>query len=158
MRTYVTLDGQPGVYFLSLDAGSVLAVFGARTGYALPYFYARIRVEFEGETVRYHCRRSHRGTIAEFAGRYRPVSAPRNSVPGSLEHFLTERYCLYAAEARRLYRADIHHLPWPLQDTKAEIACNTMAAAAGIELPDTPPLLHYAGELDVLVWAPERLR
>ncbi len=158
VRSYVTLNGKPGVYFLSLDAGSVLAVFGARMFYALPYFFASMRVGCDGDVIRYRSRRSHMGKTAEFHGRYRPVSAPRNSVAGSLEHFLTERYCLYAAEAGRLYRAEIHHVPWPLQDAEAEISRNTMAAAAGIQLPDDPPLLHYAEKIEVLVWTPERLK
>ncbi len=158
VRTYVTLAGKPGVYFFSLDAGSVTAVFGARSVYALPYFYARMRVQADGENIRYCCRRSHLGTVAEFEGSYWPVGAETYSVPGSLEHFLTERYCLYAVEAGRVYRAEIHHLPWPLQKAGAEVVRNTMAAAAGIELPLEPPLLHFASALDVLVWAPERLR
>lgn len=158
VRTYVTLEGKPGVYFFSLDAGSVLAVFGARAAYALPYFYASMKIECEGDGVHYRCRRSHMGKVAEFEGRYRPLSPPRHAVAGTLEHFLTERYCLYAAEGGRLYRAQIHHAPWPLQDAEAEISRNTMASAAGIQLPHTPPLLHFAHRLDVLVWPPERLK
>ncbi len=158
VRTYVTLDGKPGVYFFSLDAGSVLAVFGARTFYALPYFYARMRISSSGDSVHYHSRRSHMGRVAEFEGEYRPVSPTRTAVAGSLEHFLTERYCLYAFEADRLYRAEIHHLPWPLQDAHAEISLNTMSTAAGIQLPDEAPLLHYAEKIEVLIWTPERLK
>jgi uncharacterized protein len=158
VRTYVTLDGKPGVYFFSLDAGSVMAVFGARTIYGLPYFYARMKIEYDGDAVRYQCRRSHLGNVAEFQAHYRPVSPPRASMPGTLEHFLTERYCLYAVEAGRIYRAHIHHLPWPLQPAEAEISRNTMAAAARIRLPDSRPLLHFARALEVLVWAPERLK
>ena len=157
VRTYVTLDGKPGVYFFSLDAGSVLAVFGARILYALPYFYARMNVIYDGDAVHYRCRRSHMGKIAEFEADYRPVSPARNSPPGSLEYFLTERYCLYAVEAGRIYRAQIHHLPWPLQEAEAEISSNTMAAAAGIDLPQNKPLLHFASVMEVLVWPPERL-
>ncbi len=158
VRTYVTLQGKPGVFFFSLDAGSVMAVFGARAVYALPYFYARMSMTCAGDAVDYRCRRSRLGTVAEFHGHYQPVSPPRTATPGSLEHFLTERYCLYAVEAGRLYRAEIHHEPWPLQQAEAEIARNTMAAAAGIELPDQPPLLHFARAIDVLVWPPRRLQ
>ncbi|MGZ4840026.1 MAG: YqjF family protein, partial [Terriglobales bacterium] len=158
VRTYVTRNGKPGVYFFRLDDGSVMAVFGARTIYALPYFYARMKIEHDGDAVRYQCRRSHLKNVAEFQAHYRPVSPPRTSMPGTLEHFLTERYCLYAVEAGRVYRAQIHHLPWPLQAAEAEISRNTIAAAAGIRLPDSTPLLHFARALEVLVWAPERLK
>jgi uncharacterized protein YqjF (DUF2071 family) len=158
VRTYVTLDGKPGVYFFSLDAGAVSAVFGARLMYGLPYFYAHMSVRYGAESVHYRSSRRHMGKVAEFEADYRPSGTIFQAAPGSLEHFLTERYCLYAVQGRRLYRAEIHHLPWPLQPARAEIAANTMARAAAIELPQEPPLLHYARHLEVLVWGPERLQ
>ena len=90
---------------------------------------------------------------AEFAARYRPVSAPYRAECGSLEHWLTERYCLYSRDPRgRLWRDEIHHDPWPLQRAEAEIERNTMAAAHGVELPTIEPLLHYSERLEVAVW------
>ena len=156
-RTYVTLEGKPGVYFFSLDAGSAAAVMGARLFYSLPYFYAHMRVRYAADSVHYSSSRRHLGRIAEFEADYMPAGPVVDAAPGSLEHFLTERYCLYAVEARRLYRAEIHHVPWPLQHAKAIIARNTVAKAAGLDLPDVPPLLHFARRLDVLVWSPDRL-
>jgi uncharacterized protein YqjF (DUF2071 family) len=157
VRTYVRLHGKPGVYFFSLDAGAVLAVMGARLFYALPYFYAHMRVRYGAESVHYVSSRRHKGKIAEFEADYGPVGSPSTPAPGSLEQFLVERYCLYAVQRRRVYRAEIHHVPWPLQPAKAVIATNTVAQAAGIELPSEPPLLHFARYLEVLVWTPERL-
>jgi uncharacterized protein len=157
VRTYVRLNGKPGVYFFSLDAGAVLAVMGARLFYALPYFYAHMRVRYGAESVHYVSSRRHKGKIAEFEADYGPVGSPSTPAPGSLEQFLVERYCLYAVQGRRVYRAEIHHVPWPLQPAKALIATNTVAQAAGIELPSGPPLLHFASYLEVLVWTPERL-
>jgi uncharacterized protein len=157
VRTYVSVNGKPGVFFFSLDAGALSAVFGARLLYALPYYYARMSADIQGEEVTYRCRRTHLGRLSEFEAHYRPVSPAQTPVPGSLEHFLTERYCLYAPEGRRLYCAEIHHLPWPLQRATAEIAKNTMAEASGIFLPPKPPLLHFARQLEVLVWRPQRM-
>ena len=80
-------------------------------------------------------------------------------MPGTLDHWLTERYCLYAVDrASRIYRAEIHHRPWPLQPAEAEIDVNTMAAASDIRLPAVAPRLSFAERLDVVVWAPERAR
>ena len=76
---------------------------------------------------------------------------------GSIEHFLSERYCLYSTTGNRVYRANIHHLPWPLQDADYEIEENSMARAAGLQLPEKPELANFSRELKVLVWAPERL-
>ncbi|HEX7289302.1 MAG TPA: DUF2071 domain-containing protein [Candidatus Angelobacter sp.] len=156
VRTYVRYKGIPGVYFFSLDAASRMAVRGARWGYGLPYFFAAMSVQSLGENLRYSSRRLEDPRPAEFLGRYRPISAPRVREAGSLEHFLTERYCLYTVDRGRVSRAYIHHLPGQLQDAEAEIEVNTMAQAAGIELPQSKPLLHFSRLLEVLIWWPER--
>jgi uncharacterized protein len=159
VRTYVTHGNKPGVWFFSLDASNALAVWGARRFFSLPYFNARMRLEALGSAIQYESRRVHRGaSSADLVARYNPISAPYTSQPGTLLYFLTERYCLYTADAQgRLYRGDIHHLPWSLQDAEAEIDVNTMAKAAGVILPDEPPLLHYADSIDVLAWYLEKI-
>jgi uncharacterized protein YqjF (DUF2071 family) len=160
VRTYVSLGGKPGVYFFSLDAGSALAVAGARATYHLPYFNAVMSTTRDNAgTVAYTSRRiDRRGEPAAFAARYRPSGPVATSAPGTLDHWLSERYCLYATDARRVYRAEIHHHPWPLQPADAEIETNTMAAAAGIELPAVAPRQAFASLLDVVVWAPRQVR
>ncbi len=149
-RTYVTVDGKPGVFFFSLDASSRLAVRGARWFYRLPYFYARIRVDEQREHFRYHAQR--KSNNACFSANYFPISSARYSRPGTLEHFLTERYCLYTVSQNHIYRCDIHHLPWPLQDANCDIQQNTIASAAGIKGVEGKPLLHFAKKLEVLIW------
>jgi len=160
VRTYVTLESKPGVYFFSLDAANLPAVWAARTFYHLPYFYARMKVDVADNDVADHevsySSRRTRGD-ARLDARYRPVQAVQLRPKGSLENWLTERYCLYTVVDRRVYRAEIHHLPWPLQDAHAEIEKNTMAAAAGIELPKVTSLLHFAKRLDVLIWRVKRI-
>jgi uncharacterized protein len=155
VRTYVRHQDAPGVYFFSLDAGSLPAVWGARATYGLPYFHADISVSVGSEQVEYRSRRLEDSRPAEFHARYWPVSEPRQSERNSLEYFLTERYCLYTVRGGKVFRAYIHHLPWPLQDAEAEIGINTVAQAAGIELPDAKPLLHFSRFLEVLIWWPE---
>lgn len=155
VRTYVKYQGIPGVYFFSLDAGSRFAVWGARTFYHLPYYFAAMSVRSEGEKFSYSSKRLEGPRPAEFHGRYWPVSPPRQRAKGVLEHFLTERYCLYTLHRGKLRRAYIHHLPWPLQDADAAIEENTVAEADGIQLPLTKPLLHFSRDLEVLIWWPE---
>ncbi|HEV8192644.1 MAG TPA: DUF2071 domain-containing protein [Ktedonobacterales bacterium] len=162
VRTYVVAEDKPGVYFFSLDAGSLLAVAGARTLFFLPYFPARFSVSRSGETISYNAQRST-GSVggrprAVFAAHYRPTGPVFRSRPGTLEHWLTERYRLYTAGPRgHALSADIHHMQWPLQPAEAEIERNTMALADGITLPETPPLLHYAQELHVAAWRIRRV-
>lgn len=158
VRTYVSLDGKPGIYFFSLDAASRFAVSTARRLYRLPYFLADMSADRSDGPVEYASTRvDERGHAARFEGRYGPTGRPATARRGSLEYFLSERYCLYTLdEGGEPLRAEIHHPPWPLQAAEAEIAVNTMAPR-GIELPQEPPLLHFAGRQDVLLWRTTRV-
>lgn len=157
LRLYVTRDGRPGVWFLSLDAANRLAVWAARRFFHLPYEYARMEVGTSGEAVVYRSDRVTRGSEVEFRASYRPTSAPYESTPGSLEHWLTERYCLYArADSGHLFRAEVHHAPWPLQSADAEIMWNDLLRPHGLAV-SGEPLLHFARRLDVVVWSLERV-
>jgi uncharacterized protein len=154
VRTYVTIDGRPGIYFFSLDTSSRLGVETARRAYRLPYFHARQRFDGERFTTR---RTQGDGPPAEFQTSYRPLGEPEPVAPGSLDHFLTERYCLYTLdEDRSVWRGDIHHRPWPLQAADADIELNTMGRQIGLEL-DGTPLLHYSERQDVVFWQLERV-
>jgi len=159
VRTYVTLGGKAGVYFFSLDAANSAAVALARLFFRLPYYHARMRMKSRGGWIEYSSYRIHPGaTPAEFEGRYRPMGPVYGSQPGSLDAWLTERYCLYTVSARgRVYRGEIHHPRWPLQAAEADIKTNTMALAAGLRLPDTPPLLHFARSLTTWEWLISRV-
>ena len=154
VRTYVTAGGKPGVWFFSLDAASALAVAAARRWFHLPYFRAQIAVaEKPDGVIDYRSLRTHRrAPAAAFRVAYKPTGEILYAQPGSIEHFLTERYCLYAFDGRRIFRGEIDHAPWPLQTAEAEIRHNTMAAAGSIALPNQKPLLHFAKFQDVRVW------
>ncbi len=161
VRTYVKLDNRPGVFFFSLDASNPVAVEVARQWYHLPYFNARMKVTRQGDKIAYSSRRVHFNSPrpAEFEGEYGPTGPVYLSKPGTLESWLTERYCLYAVDKRqRVYRGEIHHKPWPLQPAYANFKVNTVAQSHGLTLPDTKPLLHYAERLDVLAWSLQRIR
>jgi uncharacterized protein YqjF (DUF2071 family) len=158
VRTYVHVGDKPGVYFFSLDAENPIAVEAARRFYLLPYFKARMSLHHKGDWIHYTSHRTHRNAPpADFRARYRPTGDIFRSQPGSLEEWLTERYCLYTVDPKgNTYRGEIHHLPWPLQPAEAEIEVNTMTEAHGIHLPDTKPLLHFARELETIEWMIKR--
>jgi uncharacterized protein YqjF (DUF2071 family) len=154
VRTYVTVDGKPGIWFHSLDAGSPLAVAAARRLYRLPYFRTQMALSRAGDAVGCAARRTspEAPAPASFVATYRPTGQPFQARPGSLEEFLCERYCLYVLDAAgRVLRADIHHPPWALQPAAATIAENTMGAELGLD-PASEPLLHYAARQDVVFW------
>jgi uncharacterized protein YqjF (DUF2071 family) len=157
VRTYVTLDDRPGVFFFSLDAGNPPAVAGGRLLH-LPYYYAWLTMRRTGDAVSYASRRLFPAG-ARFRGGYRPVGPPDPPRPGTLEYFLSERYCLYAVDRHgRVDRLEIHHPPWPLQTAEAEIELNTMTAPIPLRLPDTRPLVHYAARQDMVAWLPRTIR
>jgi len=165
LRTYVRdqRTGMPGVFFLSLDANNLLAVAFARTLYSLPYYWAEMRLEQRSEReFSFYSRRRGAAKPVLFKARYRGLGPTRKlaeSRPGSLEYFLTERYCLFTrSRSGDAMRASIHHVPWPLEEAAAEIEQNDLAAAVGIRLPDEKPVLHYSRRLAVYVWQLERLQ
>jgi uncharacterized protein len=150
VRTYVRYGDKPGVYFFSLDAANRAAVWVARTFYHLPYFLAAMSTFERDGSILYSSIR--RGIAAEFRGTYKPTSPVRQPACGSLEHWLTERYCLYTVLDGHVYRCEIHHPPWPLQDALADLQVNSVAAAAHIELPNAAAVLHFSRRQDVLIW------
>jgi uncharacterized protein len=154
VRTYIKSRGRNGVYFFSLDATSRLSVRAARLTFGLNYFDAEMSCRREGDRVRYLHRRVHRGAPpAELDMEYGPVGDVFHAEPGTLEHFLTERYGLYSEYPRGTLRfGDINHRPWPLQLAEAEFRRNRMVEQLGIELPDEKPLLHFSEGVEVAAW------
>lgn len=146
VRTYVTRDDKPGIWFFSLDASSAVAVEAARRLYRLPYFRAEISVHQRGRELVYHCSRDEGKA---FSATYGPDGDVFAAAAGSLEHFLTERYCLYAQHEGELFRADIHHRPWPLQPARARIELNSMPP---LKVSEQDPLVHFSARQDVVIW------
>jgi uncharacterized protein len=156
VRLYVEAEGRPGVWFLSLDATNPLAVWAARRFFHLPYHRAHMSLTERAGWYEYESHR--RSAEASFRARYRPLGAQYESRAGTLEHWLTERYCLYAlSPTGQLLRNEVHHVPWPLYRAEAELMENTMLKAAGLEVPNASPLLHFASRVDVIVWDGEEV-
>jgi len=153
VRTYVHFKGVPGVWFFSLDAASRLAVWGARTFYHLPYFNAEMSLRQQANTIEYHSQRTDdRGGPAELNAAWTIGEPLAQARPGSLEFFLTERYCLYSHHREQLYCSRIFHQPWPLRSATLEAYKSTMVESLGIEEPKDKPLLHYAESMGVNIW------
>ncbi|MGI8551490.1 MAG: YqjF family protein [Dehalococcoidia bacterium] len=158
LRTYVTLGGKSGVFFFSLDAANPIAVQFGRRVYHLPYYRAQMAPTLTDDGVRYSSRRTDRAApSAQFRAGYRPSGEVFQAVAGTLEHWLTARYCLYAVDRHeRIYRTEIDHRPWSLQPAEAQIAVNSMSEPYGIPLRSSP-LLQFSRRLDVHIWPPQRV-
>ena len=157
VRTYVHYDRVPGVWFFSLDCNSAAAVLGARTFFHLPYFKADIDLQQQVSRIDYSLIRKEE-PAADFKASWQIGESLPVSTPGSLEYFLTERYCLYSENNGQLYRARIHHQQWPLREAKLVSFDSTMIESQGLPTPKAEPLLHYCEELKVKVWALEQAR
>lgn len=155
VRLYVSHKGMPGVWFLSLDATNPLAIWAARRFFHLPYYQARMSLSHRDEAIHYTSERAN----ACFEGLYEPSNEVFHARPGSLEHWLTERYCLYARSPDgQIWRNQVHHEPWPLQPARADISRNTMLASHGLTVSGPPVSLLFARRIDVVVWASEPVR
>lgn len=170
LRTYVTMQGKPGLFYFSVDAANLSAVWPARIFFRMPYWHAAIHISgatfharsSEEKTIHFRSSRLH-GPAAtngpvKFDVIYSPQSEPERARHGSLDEFLTERYCVYSWNRRRYYRTEIHHQPWALQRTSIEIRANSMAEPFGLTLPRTPDLCHFSRSLKMLAWAPQTIR
>ena len=153
VRTYVHHDGVPGIYFFSLEASSRLAVWAARATFGLPYHHARMHHERGDDGVVHYRTERRRDARAHHAVRYRAEDAIDVPV-GSLEHFLVERYYLFVERGARLRRAQVHHVPYPVQRATVLDVDDGLVAAAGLGVDGAAPLAHYSPGVDVEVFAP----
>lgn len=157
LRTYVTArDGSRGVYFFSLDAGSLLAVAGARVVFGLPYFWARMSEQRLADGALQYASRRLVGGDVRFAATFRSLGVA--SPADALRHFLTERYALFTGRFGAVQMGRIHHHPWQLQQAEAEIVRNDLPGSFGFTLPDRAPLLHYSESIEIQAWLPRRVR
>jgi uncharacterized protein len=150
VRTYTHLDGRdPSTYFFSLEAASAIAVAVARAQFGLPYYWARMGIRRHGSHIEYRTRRRLGGGARSWV-LFEPGEHLGSSVPGSLEHFLIERYYLHVERAGQLWRGQVHHPAYPVQRARLLGLRDELIGAAGLPQPTTvPPLVHYVKGVDV---------
>jgi uncharacterized protein len=155
VRTYVHLNGTPGVWFFSLDCNNAAAVLGARTFYHLPYYNAQITLEQHTSTISYSLKRTDE-PVAGFKATWNIGSPLPTANEHSIEFFLTERYCLFSQHKGNLYQSRIHHQSWPLQTATLNTHSSTMIEVLNLRDPSDVPLLHYAEAIAVDIWIIQR--
>jgi uncharacterized protein YqjF (DUF2071 family) len=150
LRTYVSIDDTPGVYFFNLDADDLLGVVGARLFNHLPYYYAEMDYD-PGSPTRFESRRRTPGTRPlRFSGTYEPAGDAYRPDPGTVEHFLVERYRYFTeTQDGAVHYAAIEHEPWTLQPADYSVVESTLFRANGFEHPDTDPVATYSRGLPV---------
>ncbi len=158
VRTYVEYEGRKGVYFFSLDANNPLAVTGARMLYFLPYMNAKMSVSnSEGKVIYESMRKSGHSGTGNFLASYKPISPAYNSESGTLDEWLTERYCLWVTKGDKVFRGDIHHTKWQLHEASCNIRQNSMASFLPREYFKGDPILHYSPQKHAYFWPLKRV-
>ncbi len=145
------------MYFFSLEASSRLAVRAARWGWGLPYFDAKMTLEREADgVIEYRSTRAKTG--ANFSARFRPGETLGPSAPGTLEHFLLERYLLFNLRGGSVWKGHVHHVPYPARRCEVLSLTESLTHAAGLPLRSaTPETVHFSAGVDVEVFGPHRL-
>ena len=158
LRTYVTCDGEPGIYFFNLDAQGLLSVVGARLSHFLPYYYARGHIRREDNRIEFESRRFQPGDRpAHFSASYWPTGDPSVADPGSRAEFLTERRRLYTqAPSGAIRHTDVEHDRWTLYPAAMTTETNTLFEANGFDHPETEPTLYYSPGVDVVTTRSKR--
>jgi uncharacterized protein YqjF (DUF2071 family) len=155
VRTYVHVNGRaPGVWFFSLEAANPVAVVLARAWFSLPYHRARMSLQRDpAGHVRYASTRRWPGpTPAQTEIQALPFGPLTPAAAGTLDHFLLERYLLYAVRRGRLHRGQVHHAPYPAQSAEVLGVDESLLAATGLKRPSTPPLGHFSEGVDVEIF------
>jgi uncharacterized protein YqjF (DUF2071 family) len=149
VRTYVRgPDGEPGVWFFTLEAARLAAVLGARLTYALPYRWADMRVSLAHGRVKYQSTRKRPFGYGDTNISIKPAESMR---AGEFDNFLTARYRLYTVRRSRLGYAQIEHDPWPLQHGKVLELGQNLIEKSGVPRPSGDPVVHYSADLEVRI-------
>lgn len=152
VRTYVHYQGVPGLWFFSLYASKTIPALGARLTFSLPYRKAEMERRESGNRMDYAMRRTGSHPAA-FEAHWEVGDELSSPAVDSLEFFLIERYCLYAAQEERLFRCRVYHVPWLIRKAHVTSYCSNLLLAEGLPEANTPPMVHYGGDQNVEVWA-----
>lgn len=158
VRTYVhDADGQPGVWFYSLDCNQPVAVAIARRFFHLPYFHARMSAKRRAGAIRYQCQR--RGETSEpWRYEWHPGAHAAPAVPDTLEFFLTERYVLFSSDREdQLHGGRVHHAPYRIHTPVVSGFSTGPAHLGGFELKGDPVSLLGAESVDVSIFPLKRI-
>ncbi|MBA2175100.1 DUF2071 domain-containing protein [Halobacillus locisalis] len=157
VRTYVSYNGEPGVYFVTLDANHPLGIFLARTVFGLPYVHANMRMDQTDEIFHFTSRRTHSGYApAHFHASFKTISPPVPSQPGSLLYWLTERYALWVIRGSSIYKGPIYHRNWSLQKAESEVYINQLTDFLPASVFESKPMTYYSKSLDTYIFPFEK--
>ena len=155
VRTYIVdPTGQRGVWFCSLDVTRLVPTLIARATYRLPYCWADMAIDRQGDVVRYTSRRRwpKRSAASDVQARIGELLTPENTT--DLDHFLSARWGLGSTLGRRLMWADVDHPQWPLHRAELLSCEETLVTAAGLPAPTGPATAVWSPGVEVRIGRP----
>lgn len=155
VRTYVSYKGVPGVYFFTLDADKSLAVLGGKVGALLPYREAKIKMTKKRGFVHFESDACGPDWMkGKLKLHYQPVSRAYSPSADSLEYWLFERYCFFTIGKKNIYRGDIHHTRWKIE--QANVLMEEVPSYLN-DIATHPPVCHYSHKKQAFMWMLSKL-
>jgi hypothetical protein len=152
VRTYLTHENKPGVFFLNIEAQKLTSTFIAKLLSGLPYEKSEIERGEIGNTKYFKSCNKNKN----FKLDVKFVVGQELTNKSTLDKWLTERYCLYLKSKNETYRYEIQHKPWKLFQAET-IALTTNYTFGNITLNRKPDLIHYSKGVKVLAWDKEKI-
>ncbi len=142
LRTYVTSNGIPGIYFLRLDSNHRIGNWIAKNFFKLPYRLNNISAKVIGDrySVRAHAKDYHLHIEAQI--RDEPIIDP-------FQKWITERYHLFLQHEGRVIRGDAIHEPWKIKKAHLHTLEGNFGRLSGTPLSNEVDSIYYSKKLDV---------
>jgi len=148
VRTYVIKDNKPGVYFLSIEAEKLMSAVLAKSLSGLPYEKSTIKRTKNS----YQAQHSLKGFSLSADYHIGMEIKHKNE----LDLFLTERYCLYLNKGNNLFRYEIQHIPWKLNQLELDYL-QLDYKLGNLILDSNPNFIHYSVGVQVVAWKKQKL-
>lgn len=143
VRTYVENNGKKGVYFLNIEAEKFLSAFVSKQLSGLPYEKATIKRTANSYQSNNPSKGFH--LSVDFT-----IDQPIHN-KSNLDKWLTERYCLYLKECEHVYRYDIHHKEWELNQIKID-RFDLAYQLGNLKIINENYFAHYSKGIEVVAW------
>jgi hypothetical protein len=158
IRTYVKHKNKTGVFFLTLDAQSIITCLFAPYAYGLPYRYSSGRIESIEKAYLWQSKRL--SDQVEIKGQCKPLGKSMRAAKGSIEEFLFERYCLFTLHKKKLCMAYVAHKPWIFKSGDSQLNINSLTESYNLGIKNSlkPDLVHISNGVKVKTWPLEEVK
>lgn len=148
IRVYITCNGKPSVYFLSMEGGKRSSCKVLKVMSKFPYYYSKMErpdFSFTSENKKYN---------NSFYTEYRFDN--KQIIKDETDIWLTERYAVFQDYKNHIIEYDVHHVEWPMESIsikKLELDYPKFNHLIN----NKPDRIHYSKGVQVLTWDKRKL-